>query len=129
MITTKAATFIFCGLAVGVAAFQLALALGAPWGEYAMGGRFRGTFPPAMRVAAVVQMLQIGLLCAIMLMRAGIILKSWRHRWGWLAWAVVVFLAAGVLLNLITPSPRERLIWAPVAILMFLSSLRVALSR
>jgi hypothetical protein len=116
-------------LAALVAAFQLALALGAPWGEYAMGGRFRGTYPPAMRVAAVAQMVQIGLLCAIVLMRAGFILKSWRQRWGWLAWTVVFFLAAGVVLNLITPSLMERLIWAPVAILLFLSSLRVALSR
>lgn len=37
---------------VGVAAFQLALALGAPWGTYVMGGTFPGSFPPAMRAAA-----------------------------------------------------------------------------
>ncbi|MSP57207.1 MAG: hypothetical protein EXR69_16670, partial [Myxococcales bacterium] len=38
-----------------VVGFQVALALGAPWGELAMGGAFPGRFPPAMRVAAVVQ--------------------------------------------------------------------------
>lgn len=37
-----------------VVAFQVLLALGAPWGSNAMGGRFPGRFPPAMRVLAVV---------------------------------------------------------------------------
>jgi hypothetical protein len=32
-------------------------------------------------------------------------------------------------LNLITPSGMERLIWAPVAVVLFLCALRVALSR
>ena len=40
-----------------------------------------------------------------------------------------VLLAVGVVLNLITPSPLERLIWAPVALVLFLTSLRVALAR
>lgn len=39
--------------AAGSIAFQLALALGAPWGEYAMGGRYPGRFPPGLRLAAV----------------------------------------------------------------------------
>jgi hypothetical protein len=33
-----------------------------------------------------------------------------------------------VVLNLITPSPGERAIWAPVAVLLLLSSLAVAIS-
>ena len=32
------------------------LALGAPWGEMAMGGKFSGHYPPQMRVATLVQM-------------------------------------------------------------------------
>lgn len=128
MISPKAAAIVFCALVAIVAAFQLALALGAPWGEYAMGGQFRGTYPPFMRFAAVIQMIQLAALCLIVLMRSGFILASWRPRWDWLAWAVVFFLAAGVVLNLITPSPKERLIWAPVAIVLFLCALRVATS-
>ena len=45
-----------------------------------------------------------------------------------MAWIVVGLLALGVVLNLITPSGMERLIWAPVTILMFLCALRVAAS-
>ncbi len=129
MISARVAAGVFCGLAAIVAAFQLALALGAPWGAYAMGGRFPGTYPPAMRVAAIVQMLQLVLMALAVLIRAGLILPAWRPRWGWLAWPVTLVLAVGVVLNLITPSPPERLIWTPVATLMFLASLRIALAR
>jgi len=34
--------------------FQLALALGAPWGKLAMGGAFPGRFPPKLRILAAV---------------------------------------------------------------------------
>ena len=40
-----------------VVAFQVALALGAPWGAYAMGGAFPGRMPPPLRVAALIQAL------------------------------------------------------------------------
>lgn len=45
MIDPIISAYIFSALIV-VAAFQLALALGAPWGEMAMGGKFTGRFPP-----------------------------------------------------------------------------------
>lgn len=118
---------VFAGLTAVVVLFQLALAAGAPWGAYAMGGAFPGTYPPPMRVAAVVQAAILAGVAAIVLARAGVAFPLWRpHR---LAWIVVVLLAVGVVLNLITPSGMERLIWAPVAIVLFLSALRVALSR
>ena len=37
MIDPKVAAFIYIGLMLVVVAFQIALALGAPWGEWAMG--------------------------------------------------------------------------------------------
>ena len=37
--------------------------------------------------------------------------------------------AVSVVLNLITPSPIERMIWAPVAAGLFACALRVALAR
>ena len=47
--------FIFLVLAALIAIFQLILALGAPLGEYTMGGRFPGKLPVKMRVAALIQ--------------------------------------------------------------------------
>jgi hypothetical protein len=115
---------VFAGLTAVVILFQLALAAGAPWGAYAMGGAFPGTYPPAMRGAAVVQAAILAGVALIVLARAGVVFPSWRPRR--LAWVVVALLTVGVVLNLITPSGMERLIWAPVAVVLFLSALRVA---
>jgi hypothetical protein len=120
---------VFAALTAVVIAFQLALAAGAPWGRYAMGGAFPGTFPPAMRIAAVVQAGVLALLALVVLSRAGLVLPKWRATSRWLAWVIVALLAVGVVLNLITASPVERLVWAPVAIVLFLTGLRVALAR
>jgi hypothetical protein len=119
---------IFAGLIGLVVAFQLALALGAPWGEFAMGGAFPGVFPPPLRLAALVQALVLIAVAAVVLNRAGLVLASRRAASRWLIWAVVGLVAVASVLNLVTPSPTERLIWAPVALALFASSLRVALA-
>ncbi len=59
---------------VGVIAFQVALAAGAPWGAIAMGGAFPGQFPPELRVAAVVQAVLLAGLALVVLARVGIAL-------------------------------------------------------
>lgn len=127
MPSAAGAAKVFAVLTAVVILFQLALAAGAPWGEYAMGGAFPGTYPPVMRISAVVQAAILAGVAAIVLARAGVAFPGWRPRR--LAWAVVVLLAVGVVLNLVTPSGMERLIWAPVVVLLFLCALRVALSR
>ncbi len=57
--------------------FQLALAFGAPWGSLAMGGRFPGKFPPAMRVAALVQIVILAIIGVVISVRGGIIFPEW----------------------------------------------------
>lgn len=47
---------------------------------------------------------------------------------GWLIWVVVAVAVVSLILNLITPSASERRIWVPVALVMLLSSLVVALT-
>lgn len=108
--------------------FQLALALGAPWGEYAMGGSFPGVFPTPMRVAAAVQAVLLAAMAGLMLSRAGIALPQWLGAPGWLSWGVVAFSAVSLVLNAITPSAGERRVWLPVAVIMLASSLTVALA-
>jgi hypothetical protein len=109
-----------------IVAFQIALALGAPWGAYAMGGAYPGQFPPALRIAALVQAgILIGL-AGIVLARAGIALQSWERVARWMVWVAVAFSAVSLVLNLITPSAGERMLWAPVALVLLVCSLMVA---
>jgi hypothetical protein len=96
-----------------LALFQLALALGAPWGAAAWGGGSEGVLPAHLRIAS-------GFAAVL---------------WGWAALVVAgkslgvvgqrrVLLVLGVLslvslaMNLASPSALERGIWAPFALVM-----------
>jgi hypothetical protein len=122
----RGAALLYASVSVGVVAFQIALAAGVPWGEYAMGGAFPGRFPPALRIAALVQAMLLVALAAIVMARAGLILNGRLRRAHWLVWIVVAFAAVGLVLNVITQSGGERAIWAPVTLLLLLSSMIVA---
>ena len=124
---TTAAAILFALVTLGAVAFQLALALGAPWGEFAMGGRYPGTLPRAMRVSAVGQAALLAALAVYVLSAAGLVLPSMAGTLPWLIWAVVAFSALSLVLNAITPSAGERRIWVPVATEMLLTSFIVAL--
>ena len=115
-------------LTLGVVAFQLALAAGAPWGAFAMGGAFPGQLPPALRIAAIIQAMLLIALAAVVLARAGVILPGWMRTSRWLIWFVVAFATLSFFLNLITPSAGERAVWAPLAFLLLISSGIVALT-
>jgi hypothetical protein len=125
----RVAALLHAALSVGVVAFQFALAAGAPWGAYAMGGAFPGQFPPALRLAALVQAALIFAMTAVVMSRAGLLLPAWSPASRRLVWVVVAFNALSLVLNLITPSAGERAIWAPVALLLTASSAVVAMDR
>ncbi len=129
MDVTAAAALVFALAAIGVIAFQLALAFGAPWGRYAMGGAFPGRFPPRMRIAAVVQAVLIALLAVVVLSAAGLVWPELSVAFPWLVWVAVVVSALAVVLNVISRSAGERRIWVPVASVMLITSLLVALGQ
>lgn len=112
-----------------VVGFQLALALGMPWGEFAMGGAFPGRMPPAMRGAAVVQAAVLAALAVVVLSAAGLVAPKLVDAWPWLAWVPVAVSALAVVLNASTRSQGERRIWLPVTVVLLLCSLGVALAR
>lgn len=120
------AAMLFSLLGAVVIAFQIALASGIPWGRLAMGGGFGEVLPPSLRIAAAVQGGLFVALCLIVLGRAG--LGPWKRLPVWSIWPVVVLMAVSLALNLLTPSASERLLWAPVAALLLVSSLIVAVS-
>jgi hypothetical protein len=123
----RAAALVYAAVSAGVVAFQVALAAGAPYGAYAMGGVFPGQFPPALRIAALVQAALITVTAAVVMSHAGLVLAEWRGASRRLVWVVVAFSAVSFMLNLLTPNADERAIWAPVALLLLTSSTVVAI--
>lgn len=121
------AALLFAITAAGVVAFQLALAAGAPWGAYAMGGAFPGRYPPALRVLAVVQGAVVAILACVVLADAGVAMTGVAVSLPWAIWVVVLFSAVAVILNAISRSAGERRIWVPVALVLVATSLVVAL--
>ncbi|MDH5730168.1 MAG: hypothetical protein OEZ58_14325 [Gammaproteobacteria bacterium] len=108
--------------------FQLALAFGAPWGEMTMAGKYPGRLPAAMRFAAIVQCLLLALIGLIVSIRAGLLLQTYNDISQSLIWVVIVFTLISVILNSITPSKKERLLWAPVTLILFICSMIIGLS-
>lgn len=125
---TAVAAIVFCIALAGVVGFQIALALGAPWGAYAMGGSFPGRYPPRMRIAAVVQAVVLTLVGLVVLSHAGLVLPTIAEAVPWLVWLAVALSAASLVLNTITPSAGERRLWVPIAAVMLVSSLVVAVT-
>lgn len=107
---------------LGIAAFQVALVFGAPWGEYTQGGPTEGALDVSGRSLAAVS-------CAILLVMAAAMLA--RVREGplksapgklvtGLCWFTTVYSGLSIALNLVTDSSSERVVFAPTAILLFL---------
>lgn len=117
---------IFIALTALVIAFQIALAAGAPWGELTMGGAFPGALPLRMRVAAVGSVVLLSAFSAVVAARAGLAFPRWRGAAGRLIWGVVTYTVIGVVLNAVTPSSRERMVWLPVALALAWCALVVA---
>lgn len=121
------ATVVFLVLAALVALFQLVLALGAPWGEFTMGGRFPGKLPNSMRIGAIVQLFILGGFVLIVLIRSGLVLESWDTVGRIGIWFVVAFFVFGTVLNLSSTSKKERYVMGPANVIALISLLVVAL--
>ncbi|BDC50943.1 hypothetical protein F183_A32590 [Bryobacterales bacterium F-183] len=100
---------------IGVAVFHLALALGAPWGEASWGGSHAGVLPVNLRVAIGVSVFVDLLLAAVC---AGYVARGGGRRV--VLWMVAGYFALGAVLNALSPSVIERVIWTPVAVLLML---------
>lgn len=107
-----------------LAVFQLALAAGAPLGEYAWGGAQR-VLPRKLRIGSVVSILIYALIAVVLLDRAGFIEAIPFEVVG--AWVVFAYFALGIVLNAISRSRKERWVMTPVVLVLAVLSLLVAL--
>jgi hypothetical protein len=113
---------------IAVACFQAALALGAPWGRAAWGGAHE-RLPNGLRIAS-------GFAVAFWLATALVLLARVGYEWSpfpvsvarWGTWVLFGLLVVGTLMNLASRSRLERLIQTPIAAVLSVLCLVVALS-
>lgn len=115
----RSAARILTVITVVIVTFQFALILGAPWGRLTQGGYAEGSLPAAGRVFAAASMVILTLLALGVLGRAG--LGPWASRprlASACAWASLIYSALGMVINMVSPSAVERLVWVPVTVVM-----------
>lgn len=116
-------------LLTGLVVFQIALAAGAPWGRAAYGGT---TAQPAfeLRVSSVFAAILWSCVALVVLKRGGHrVPRMLPHGAVPVAmWVVVGLLSVGFVLNVITPSQLERMIWAPVTLALLVATTATELS-
>lgn len=113
----EVAAVVAAALLVVVALFQLALAVGLPWGRAAYGGQHRGALPTGLRVASAAAFVLWSVVALGVLRRGGLDVPSPLPD-GWLGtagWVLVAVMALALVANTITPSRVERALWAPTS--------------
>ena len=102
-----------------IAAFQLALALGAPWGKAAFGG---AVAQPGyeLRASSLVAVAIWSAAALVVLKRVGF--GAWaplpRRALPVAVWVLFALSVVSTLLNAITPSTIERAIWLPFSLVL-----------
>lgn len=112
------------GLLVVVAGFQVSLAVGAPWGAAAYGGGHPGVLPTSLRSSSA----------AAVVVYSGLAYVVWSgrlapvvQRRGYAVLSAVF--AVGTVMNAISPSMVEKVIWTPLVGLLAYSLWRARPDR
>jgi hypothetical protein len=127
--TVRTAALMAAGGFLALAAFQVALALGAPLGRAAWGGFYEAQLPMRLRIASGVGVVFLLLAALTVLGRAGLRVVSLPYsilRWG--TWVLVGLLFVGAVMNFASSSVWERFGWAPVTLILGVLCLIVARS-
>jgi hypothetical protein len=95
-------------------------------GEFTLGGRWKGRLPPKIRLIPIASLALLVFFCMVILARVELALPALYELSRPFTWFVVFYNALGVMANAITPSKRERALWPPIVLLMFVLSLVVA---
>jgi len=110
-----------------LALFQVALVVGAPFGEFAWGGQHR-VLPSRLRIGSLVSLVLYALIAIVLLERAGALSVFGNADVVHVAaWVIFGYFTLGILLNAISRSKKERFTMTPVVIVLAALSLVVAL--
>ena len=122
------AAVVACALLAVLALFQLALALGVPWGGFAWGGQHEGKLPAGLRVGSALSIILYALIALVLLDRSGLLNVLPDGFTGPGAWVLFGYFALGTAMNAISRSRDERLVMTPLALALAICALLVALN-
>ena len=123
---TQMAAIAFTVVSALLAIFQLSLILGAPLGRFAWGGQ-NDVLPSRLRRGSIIAIILYAAFSVIELTKSAVITVAvLQPVVGLLAWMLVVYLVIGVVMNLLSRSLSERLVMTPVAAILVILGLLVA---
>ena len=122
-----AAALVATTVLAGLAVLQLGLAAGRPWGRLAWGGQ-REVLRSGLRVGSAASILAYTCFAVIVLASAGVVDLVGPGFAGVAIWVLTGYLALGVAVNGISRSTAERTVMTPVALVLALCCLTVALA-
>jgi hypothetical protein len=122
------AAFILVAVQIIVSLFQLALVLGAPMGEYTLGGQTQGKLSIKLRIVSAISLLLNLAIAGHYLAQTGTFQTLLPSDLNQIAnWGLVVFTAIGLVMNSISRSKKERKMWVPVLLLSLTCAVIVAI--
>lgn len=121
------AGLIFIVLIILLCVFQFALSFGAPLGHFAWGGKHR-VLPRKLRVSSALSVIIYVGMALVIASKAGLVEVIPQGAFlTVLSWGIFAYLTLGVFMNAISRSKLERYTMTPVALILAVSALVVAL--
>lgn len=117
-------------LMFGVAIFQVALAMRAPYGAYAWGGKAKGVLPERLRRGSGLAAVLLVAMACLVLIRGGLIYPQWQPAMVVAVWMIFLLMVMNTFANLHSLSAEERRVMAPLtaAIAVLLAVLQLSVS-
>ncbi len=124
---TQIAAIAFTVVSAVLAVFQLALACGAPLGRFAWGGQ-HDVLPSRLRRGSVIAVVLYAAFSLVLLAASGVLVIPVLEPVSiLLCWMIVIYLSIGTVMNLLSRSKPERFVMTPIAAVLALLGLIVAL--
>jgi len=123
---TVIAAIAFTVVSAVLAIFQLSLVCGAPLGRFAWGGQ-HDVLPARLRRGSAIAVVLYAAFSVILLTASGVlIIPVLASVTALLSWMIVVYLSIGTVMNAFSRSTAERFVMTPVAAVLAILSLIVA---
>lgn len=106
--------------------FQIALALGAPLGEAAWGGKHKNVLPKNLRIASLFSAVSLLFMLLVVLSAAGSLNVYPEEFTTVVLWVMTVYFALSTIMNAVSRSKIER-VWAPYSAVLCILCLFILL--